>query len=307
MSQRLSAPGAAFLRHHEGFVDHWYLDPVNVPTIGVGFTWASSSFRDWWGRNKPGVAFAKGAKITRAEADAALVFMSDAEYGKAVSRFYGRDVAQHVFDGTTSPVFNLGPGSLEWKWAAAAKGGDIKRAADLLRTTGTTAKGKKLRGLEIRRKEEAELLEHGDYTIGTNVVYADPMTDGILVRGERGSPVYDLQAKLAALGFYTGTLDGNFGYGTEAAVMAFQRSKRLKADGWAGPKTLDALDAPIAPPKLQSAPPPDDIDHYPEEPLPQTPAESTARVLPKALIGFVIIAALTAAAWFVFNANIIPS
>lgn len=158
--------------------------------------------------------------------------------------------------------------------AAAAKGGDLKRAADLLRTTGTTAKGKMLRGLEIRRKEEAELLEHGDYTIGTNVVYADPMADGMLVRGERGAPVYDLQAKLAALGFYTGTVDGNYGYGTEAAVMAFQRSKGLKADGWAGPKTLDALDAPVEPPKLQPAPPLPDIDKYPEPPVAPLPIDT---------------------------------
>lgn len=241
MTQRLSARGAAFVRHHEGFVDHWYLDPVGIPTIGVGFTWRSDSFREWWTRNRPQQTFAKGATMTRAEADQCLIFMCDLEYGKKVAEFYGRDVAQHVFDGTLSPVYNFGVGGLKWKWAQAAKSGDIRLAAKLLLTTGTTAKGKKLRGLVIRRQEEAELLEHGDYDIGTNIVYADPLADGVLKRGERGAPVADLQMALKDRGFYTGKIDGNFGFGTEAAVIEFQRSKGLTADGWAGPKTLDAL------------------------------------------------------------------
>lgn len=294
MTQRLSAQGAAFLRHHEGFVDHWYLDPVGVPTIGVGFTWLSDSFREWWGRNKPGVPFAKGAKMTRAEADAALVFMSDAEYGKAVARFMGKEVKQHVFDGMTSPVFNLGPGSLDWKWAAAAKAGDLKRAADLLRTTGVTAKGKRLRGLEIRRREEAELLETGDYTIGVNKVYGDPLADGVMVRGERGGPVLELQTHLQLLGFYNGILDGIFGHGAEEAVMAFQRDQKLKVDGWAGPATLKAIaDAlTVEQPDIQPAP-------KPAPTKPQTPAESTARALPKALIVIVLIG-LAVAGLFLF-------
>ena len=33
---RLSKQGAAFVRSHEGFVPKYYLDPVAVPTIGVG-------------------------------------------------------------------------------------------------------------------------------------------------------------------------------------------------------------------------------------------------------------------------------
>lgn len=111
----LSERGAAFVRRHEGFVDHYYLDPAAVPTIGVGFTWRSESFREWWGRNRPGQKFGPGATMTREEADKALVFMFAAEYGKAVNSFLGKTVKQHIFDGMCSPVFNLGPGSLKWK------------------------------------------------------------------------------------------------------------------------------------------------------------------------------------------------
>ncbi len=50
-----------------------------------------------------------------------------------------------------------------------------------------------------------------------------------------------LQQALAARGFKPGAIDGAFGHGTEAAVMAFQHSAGLLADGVAGPRTLAAL------------------------------------------------------------------
>ena len=38
--------------------------------------------------------------------------------------------------------------------------------------------------------------------------------------GDAGQPVKRLQRKLLSLGFPPGTIDGEFGYGTEAAVLA---------------------------------------------------------------------------------------
>lgn len=237
----LSPAGAAFLRGLEGFVDHWYPDAVGVGTIGIGFTWASAGFREWWDRNRPGEKFGPGSRMTREQADKALIFICAMEYGAAVHRFLNRAVPQHVFDGAVSPVFNLGPGSLQWKWAAALKARDYAEAAELLRTTGTTAKGKKLKGLVTRRNEEAELIKNGDYTLGNAA--SDPLADGMLVRGERGKPVADLQTRLKSRGLYAGAVDGIFGYGTEAAVLEFQRAAGLVADGYAGPRTLAALQA----------------------------------------------------------------
>jgi putative chitinase len=51
----------------------------------------------------------------------------------------------------------------------------------------------------------------------------------------------DLQSRLSALGFYRGRIDGDYGPVTRAAVMSFQRSRELKADGIAGPITLAAM------------------------------------------------------------------
>lgn len=56
-----------------------------------------------------------------------------------------------------------------------------------------------------------------------------------------GKEVERLQKRLRKLGFSPGNIDGDFGPGTEAAVIAFQRSRGLLADGVAGPRTLKAL------------------------------------------------------------------
>ena len=48
---------------------------------------------------------------------------------------------------------------------------------------------------------------------------------------------------LTSLGFYTGNKTGNFGEKTADAVIAYQKSKGLTADGIAGKKTLAAINA----------------------------------------------------------------
>jgi peptidoglycan L-alanyl-D-glutamate endopeptidase CwlK len=59
--------------------------------------------------------------------------------------------------------------------------------------------------------------------------------------GSSGTRVKQLQKALAKAGFNPGKIDGEYGLGTEAAVLVFQRSQSLLADGVAGPRTLTAL------------------------------------------------------------------
>jgi putative chitinase len=63
----------------------------------------------------------------------------------------------------------------------------------------------------------------------------------VLREGSAGAEVAKLQAQLQELGFNPGPIDGRFGPATEAAVLAFQKSVGLLADGIAGPRTQGAL------------------------------------------------------------------
>jgi hypothetical protein len=56
-----------------------------------------------------------------------------------------------------------------------------------------------------------------------------------------------VQRRLQELGYLLGPADGVKGQQTVAAVMAFQRVNGLAVDGVIGPRTIAALDAPLAP------------------------------------------------------------
>jgi N-acetylmuramoyl-L-alanine amidase len=60
-------------------------------------------------------------------------------------------------------------------------------------------------------------------------------------KGSTGTIVTQIQQKLRAWGYYTGTADGVFGSKTDEAVRYFQRKNGLTADGIAGKATLAAM------------------------------------------------------------------
>ena len=64
-----------------------------------------------------------------------------------------------------------------------------------------------------------------------------PTADTTLRSGSSGVLVRALQQKLQSLGYYTGSIDGDFGAATESAVKAFQERNGLKADGVVGAAT----------------------------------------------------------------------
>jgi peptidoglycan L-alanyl-D-glutamate endopeptidase CwlK len=66
-------------------------------------------------------------------------------------------------------------------------------------------------------------------------------TPSVLKLGSEGPEVKALQQRLREEGFSPGVMDGQFGPGTQAAVMAFQRSRKMLPDGVAGPRTQAAL------------------------------------------------------------------
>ncbi len=249
MTMQLSKAGAADLRLQEGTVLRFYYDTARVGTIGCGFTWRSAGFRKWWVANRPGQAFGPAATMTREECEACLIMIVAAEYGMSVNMFLSKDVPQNVFDGMVSPVYNCGAAALKWSWAAAAKIGNYHDAAERLKVTACTDEaGHRLAGLVRRRSDEARLIEFGIYASGGGGVtmpadqeVEDALKDGMLVRRERGNAVKELQESLIAHGYKPGNADGVFGYGTEAAVLDFQRDAKLTDDGKVGRVTGKAL------------------------------------------------------------------
>ena len=73
----------------------------------------------------------------------------------------------------------------------------------------------------------------------------------VLKLGSTGSDVSTLQDALGKQGFNPGPTTGRFNISTQAAVIAFQRSEGLLADGIVGPRTAAALALPN-PPEIPS-------------------------------------------------------
>lgn len=63
----------------------------------------------------------------------------------------------------------------------------------------------------------------------------------VLKQGSSGGEVKEVQKKLKQWGYYKGSVDGVFGAGTKAAVVAFQKKNGLTADGVVGKATYKAL------------------------------------------------------------------
>lgn len=68
-----------------------------------------------------------------------------------------------------------------------------------------------------------------------------PQVEAAIYRGNTGSRVENIQRALVASGFNPGEIDGIFGNSTEYAVIQFQESRGLFADGIVGVETSNAL------------------------------------------------------------------
>lgn len=70
---------------------------------------------------------------------------------------------------------------------------------------------------------------------------ATPASYTTLKKGASGPSVVRMQEALIALGYLSGAADGDFGAGTQSAVIQFQAVNGLSADGIAGNQTLTLL------------------------------------------------------------------
>ena len=77
--------------------------------------------------------------------------------------------------------------------------------------------------------------------IGINLVQSNSYKEAYSYYGSTGNEVIQIQTKLKNWGYYTGTIDGVYGYETYRAVRQFQSKNGLTVDGVAGSATLSAL------------------------------------------------------------------
>lgn len=232
-----SENGRAFIRAHEGDVLTCYLDPVGIPTIGVGFTNRTPTVTAMLGKLKPGVT-----KITREQSDRVFREVLKKDFEPAVQR--GMPGAkQHEFDCGASVSWNLGVGAMKWEWAKLWREGRKREAAAYLGSHYNTAAGRKLAGLVRRRKEEARLLVDGVYTgIGRSQPQGVPRIETQNPPAEPDPEVKEAQDILREKGFDPGPSDGWMGRRTREAIEEYQRMHpHLTVDGVLGPATLSQL------------------------------------------------------------------
>lgn len=229
MITAVSPAAIPFIAAHEGTVLKAYRDSGGVWTIGIGFTMLSRTFSAYWLKTR-GRALRAGDTITKAECSEQLEALLNAEYAPPVIRKFGSVANQAGIDGSTSVVYNCGPGTLKDRWAGALADRNVIEAAAFLRSTRVTAGGRCLAGLVRRRSDEARLIQIGDY--GRHVTPPSVSTSS--------SEIRDYQDQLVALGYLkqsTGIQNAE----VSRVVIKFQRDHGMIADGIVGPATRAAL------------------------------------------------------------------
>ncbi len=139
-------------------------------------------------------------------------------------------------------------------------GTSVKALQEKLKALGYltgSADGKYGAGTEaaVKRFQKAfNLTETGTADTETlTAVYAAKVPVILFSRGAKGDDVSALQQKLKALGYLTGSADGQYGAGTVKAVEAFQKDNGLEQTGRVDEDTMNALNAKEIPARTSFA------------------------------------------------------
>lgn len=178
---RTSVDGMLAILADEAVVLSTYKDGGGVATIGVGHTAAA-------GLPVP----MSGLKLTLRQA--LKLFIEDLrKFELGVMKAFNGPLNQHEFDGFVSFHFNTGKaekGTVDDKWDRGDKDGAMRTLRAYKKDNGKTIKG-----LEERRKREAELILTGTYPRVTSVLVADGWRGGSPVKARR-VPADEIKAVL---------------------------------------------------------------------------------------------------------------
>jgi len=255
--QTTSEKGLNVIRSFEGRALRAYQDAVGVWTIGYGNTNYDANAVAKLGKIK------RGLTITAEQAETLFVESIRTQYEPAVRKRFKPmpNTSQPVFDAGVSFHYNTGKiGPATWPTALIQGKLDLARNSIL---SWNKAKGKVLSGLTRRRKREWDMISKGDYgpeghqgpldletrkqlpPPASGIASAPlPNPPGLLVKGDMGDRVLELNGYLARLGKLPPAYSKSavFGDATEKAVRAFQKTHvDLTVDGKVGPATFSSL------------------------------------------------------------------
>lgn len=229
---KISERGRATLIHHEGEPLRAYRDAAGVWTIGAGLTAAS-------GVVKPRA----GMTITREEARRLLDLAITRNYAPRVARHLDTTRVPHrqaAFDGSVSFDYNTGR-IHDCTWAQRFNAGNFSGArASLL--TWVRAGGRVLRGLERRRRDEADMIFDGHYPLLPQQVQPSETPYAVWAIAVDDSTRDRVRELLVRLGYPVGS---DVSRVQQIAVRQFQADRGLVVDGIIGRATLETMQREI--------------------------------------------------------------
>lgn len=226
---KTSPAGIAQLEHDEGVVLRAYRDIAGVWTIGAGLTAAS------------GVVVPKaGMVITRKEATRLLKLALEENYEPAVEMAMSVQPQQHEFDAGVLFHFNTGA-IARASWVKAWKTGQPDAAVRKAMMLWNKAGGRVVRGLQLRRQREADLLLEGIY-FNPYAKANQPPEPPTYMALAAWTPNIDPATResatrsLIAMGY-----DHRDGAITSIGARAFQKDHDLTIDGIIGRATVTTI------------------------------------------------------------------
>jgi hypothetical protein len=157
---------------------------------------------------------------------------------------YWADDAEELGDIVSIDIAKATPGAMLLRAPSGSRGGHIAISDG---RSGTVEAHSSKRGVtehtaEDRRWDYGVLIPGVSYTTQVPDITDDDSTIWMVTDPMmRGDGIAECQRKLNDLGFDVGTADGIYGGQMEAAVIQFQASKGLVADGECGPDTRDKI------------------------------------------------------------------